>query len=245
MKKTITLIMALAFVVGLMTIGGCKKDEEAKNQNPVVTSVLVQPGSVSPGGSAVINVTASDPDGDELTYTYAPSGGTVAGNGASATWTAPTAPGAYSVIVTVNDGKGGTATGNGALTVTQPVTTIAGTARFPAGVSGDLSNAKVSIYTSWDNWNANQPVRYVAATGSGSTVSFSMVDVAPGNYYLDIWKDNDNDSWWSSGDYVGWYGSGGLGSPSLTEFQIAQGETKNFTVDMYILAKSSSKTKTE
>jgi hypothetical protein len=182
MKKAITILMVILFAVGLSSLSGCKKDDDKKNSPPVVTSVTVTPASVSPGGSAIVAVTADDSDGDALTYSYAPTGGAVVGNGATATWTAPTIPGAYSVAVSVNDGNGGVGTGNGTLTVTQPVTTIAGTAKFPAGTSGDLSNSKVSIYTSWDNWNANQPVRYVATSGSGSTVSFSMVEVAPGNY---------------------------------------------------------------
>lgn len=116
-------------------------------------------------------------------------------------------------------------------------TTIKGTAFFPAGVSGDLSNVKVSIYTSLDNWNFNQPIKFASAEGSGATVTFSMTDVLPGNYYLDVWKDIDNTANWTSGDFVGWYGSGGLGSPALTEFQITDGQTMTFDVQMYIIAK--------
>ncbi len=117
-------------------------------------------------------------------------------------------------------------------------TQVTGTARFPAGVSGDLSNAKVSLYTSYDNWLYNQPIKYGAVTGSGATVSFTLTNVIPGNYYLDVWKDIDNSATWTSGDYVGWYGSGGLGSPQLIEFQISQGQTFSCSVDMYIIAKS-------
>ena len=116
----------------------------------------------------------------------------------------------------------------------EKITTINGTAFFPAGVSGDLSNAKVSIYTSLDNWNNNQPIKYVSAIGAGASITFSMEDVLPGNYYLDVWKDIDNDAYWSSGDFVGWYGSGGLGSPDLTEFQITDGQNLDFDVQMFI-----------
>jgi multisubunit Na+/H+ antiporter MnhB subunit len=116
-------------------------------------------------------------------------------------------------------------------------TTIKGTAYFPAGVSGDLSNAKVSIYTSLDNWNFNQPIKFVSAVGAGATVTFTMENVLAGNYYLDVWKDIDNTANWTSGDFVGWYGSGGLGSPALTEFQITDGQTLSFDVQMYIIAK--------
>jgi len=116
---------------------------------------------------------------------------------------------------------------------------IKGTASFPAGVSGDLSNAKVSIYTNYDNWLFNQPIKFVGAQGAGASVTFEMTDVLPGNYYLDVWKDIDNSATWSSGDFVGWYGSGGLGSPSLTEFQVVGGQTVNMNIQMYIIAKGS------
>ena len=121
----------------------------------------------------------------------------------------------------------------------QAVIQITGTAKFPAGTSGDLSNSKVSLYTSWDNWLNNQPIKFGAVTGSGASVNFTLTDVNPGNYYLDVWKDIDNSGGWSLTDYVGWYGSGGLGALSLTEFQIAEGQTFSCTVDMYIIAKKS------
>lgn len=231
-------------IVLLLGIGiilhSCKKDEE--NENPSVSSVTVAPATIAAGGIATVTVAASDPDGDALTYTYTATGGAIAGSGSVATWTAPSAEGAYSVTVQVSDGNGGTASGSGTLTVfeEQTVTKVIGTAQFPAGTSGDLSNAKVSLYTSWENWNDNQPIKFGAVSGAGASVTFELVDVLPGNYYLDVWKDIDNDAFWSSGDYVGWYGSGGLGSPSLTEFQITQGQTFSCSVNMYIIAKSSS-----
>lgn len=199
--------------------------------------MIITPGSVNANGIASVAVVASDPDNDPLTYSYTVTGGAITGSGAAVSWTAPSAPGAHSVTVTVSDGKGGSATGNGALTVLEAVTQVTGTARFPAGTSGDLSNAKVSLYTSYDNWVYNQPIKFGAVSGAGASVSFSITGVNPGNYYLDVWKDIDNSGTWTSGDYVGWYGSGGLGSPALTEFQIAQGQTFNCTVDMYIIAK--------
>ncbi|GAB4331331.1 MAG: hypothetical protein Kow00127_23270 [Bacteroidales bacterium] len=234
MKKA-TLFLTLCFSISLILLQGCKKDEE--NSNPVINSITVNPTSVAANGVTTVTVSASDPDGDAITYTYTVSGGAIQGNGATATWTAPSQAGSYSVTVTVSDGNGGTASGNGALTVTAPVTQITGTAQFPAGTSGDLANSKVSIYTSWDNWLNNQPIKFGAVAGSGASVSFTLSDVNPGNYYLDVWKDIDNDGFWSVGDYVGWYGSGGLGSPDLTEFQIAEGETFNCSVQMYIIAK--------
>ncbi len=234
--KISTILFSL-FLAVVVTAGftSCKKD---KNSDPVITSVTVNPTSVNANGTVSVNVVASDPDGDALTYSYVVSGGAISGSGADVTWAAPSAEGAHSVNVTVSDGKGGTATSFGSLTVLPAVTQVTGTASFPAGVTGDLVNAKVSLYTSYDNWLYNQPIKYAAVTGSGASVTFTIPGVNPGNYYLDIWKDIDNDAGWSSGDYVGWYGSGGLGSPVLTEFQISQGETFNCHVNMYLIAKS-------
>jgi hypothetical protein len=230
----IAILIAMCFAI---VFSSCKKDEEEKNNNPTVTSVIVTPASVNANGIVSIAVIATDPDNDPLTYSYTVTGGAITGSGAAVSWTAPSASGAHSVTVTVSDGKGGTATGNGALTVLEAVTQVTGTARFPAGTSGDLSNAKVSLYTTIDNWNFNQPIKFGAVSGSGASVSFTILGVNPGNYYLDVWKDIDNSGTWTSGDFVGWYGSGGLGSPALTEFQVAQGQTFSCTVDMYIIAK--------
>ena len=113
-------------------------------------------------------------------------------------------------------------------------TQVTGTAKLPVGTSGDLSNAKVSVYSTWDNWNNNSPIKFVAVQGSGATVTFTM-PLNAGNYYLDVWKDADNSGTWSLGDFVGWYGSGGLGSPLLTEFQLAAEQTLSITIDMYLI----------
>ncbi|HSG68577.1 MAG TPA: PKD domain-containing protein [Bacteroidales bacterium] len=240
MKKTSLLLVFSLIALGFLVIlNSCKKDEE--NKNPVVSSVIVNPASINAGGMVTVTVSASDPDGDALSYSYTATGGAIQGSGSTATWTAPNQAGAYSVTVAVSDGNGGAASGSGTLTVTQvqQQTKVTGTAQFPAGTSGDLSNAKVSLYTSYENWNANQPIKFGAVTGAGASVTFELMDVLPGNYYLDVWKDIDNNAFWSSGDYVGWYGTGGLGSPSLTEFQIGSGQTFNCSVNMYIIAKGS------
>jgi hypothetical protein len=188
----------------VVMVAGCSKDEDeappAANQNPVITSVTVNPTSVAAGGTVTVSVAASDPNGDALTYAYTVSGGAISGSGASATWTAPSAGGAYSVSVTVSDGKGGSASGNGSLnvTVTAQVTQITGTASFPAGTGGDLGNAKVSIYNNLESWYNESPAAFGAVTGSGSNVTFTLPVAVPGTYYFDVWKDMDGNGFFSS-----------------------------------------------
>ncbi len=208
-----------------------------KNNPPVVAGVVINPASVDEGTATSVTVNASDLDGDPLSYAYQVTGGAIQGSGNAVQWIAPSIAGAHSVTVTVTDGKGGSAVGTGALMVKEVIkeTKITGTASFPAGVNGDLTNSKASIYSSLENWNNNSPIRFVAVKGSGSSVTFSLDNVLPGNYYLDVWKDNDNNAIWSAGDFIGWYGSGGLGAPMLTEVQVTQGMTANVTINMLII----------
>jgi outer membrane protein OmpA-like peptidoglycan-associated protein len=62
------------------------------------------------GRTSQIRAISEDPDGDSLSYRWAPSAGTVADTRAmTTTWTAETKPGTYPVTVTADDGKGGVA----------------------------------------------------------------------------------------------------------------------------------------
>ncbi len=225
----------LVLVGTAMLVSGFLFTSCEKNVAPVVSGVVVNPAAVDPGQTVTVSVTATDADSDPLTYAYVVNGGAINGTGAMVQWIAPSASGAYSVSVTVSDGQGGTAMGNGALTVNQVVifTGVTGTASFLAGTAGDLSNSKVSLYTTLENWNNNSPIKFGAVTGTGASVTYRLA-ANPGNYYLDIWKDNDNNGFWSAGDFVGWYGSGGLGSPMLTEIQLQQAQNYASSITMYI-----------
>jgi hypothetical protein len=107
-------------LLGLAILAGCGKDPASPNQNPAIASITADPGTLIPGGTASITVTATDPDGDPLTYSYTATGGTITGNGPAATFTAGNTPGPASVVVTVTDGRGGVATASTALTIQKP-----------------------------------------------------------------------------------------------------------------------------
>ncbi|MCK9399262.1 MAG: Ig-like domain-containing protein [Bacteroidales bacterium] len=89
------------------------------NAAPIITEIIINPDSVQSEGVATVTVTASDPDGDALTYLYTPSGGSISGFGSSVTWTAPYEGGTYSINVKVSDGNGGNATGSVSVVVHQ------------------------------------------------------------------------------------------------------------------------------
>lgn len=85
----------------------------APNHAPTISQVTATPDSVDEGSSTTLSVTASDTDGDALTYSWTQSpaapAGTFTGTGASRTWTAPivSTNTTFTLQVTVSDGKGG------------------------------------------------------------------------------------------------------------------------------------------
>ncbi len=88
----------------------------APNGAPTISRVTVADPSLEEGSSTTLTVTASDPDGEPLTYSwtqtpFAPAGTFGDETGATRTWTAPlvSATTTFTLKVTVSDGKGGTA----------------------------------------------------------------------------------------------------------------------------------------
>ncbi len=96
------------------------KVEPKPNQNPVI-SCTTERSPIMPGERTGITSTASDPDGDPLTYNYSATAGQVSGDGAKATFDSTgLQPGSYAVKCGVSDGRGGTAESSTNVDVQQP-----------------------------------------------------------------------------------------------------------------------------
>jgi hypothetical protein len=236
-RSSLRIAAAILSVVALTLVVGCSSDDNGTpapvNRAPVINQVTVSPPSVNAGQSVTVTVSASDPDGDTMTYQYQ-GPGTILPNGSMATWTPPSVQGSHTISVTARDPDGLTSSaGLGYVTVTVPQqqTGIAGTGTLQVGMSGDLSNARVAYYQNYEDWAADAPVAFVGATGSGASVTFSLINVPPGTYYLDFWKDMDNDTVIDAGDFFGWYGSGAYpNNIQLTPFAVTQGNMTNLGV---------------
>ncbi len=74
---------------------------------PEITSFTADTRVMKPGDEAVITVATNAVNPGELTYTWTTTGGTLAGTGATATWTAPDSDGNYQVSVSVANNKDG------------------------------------------------------------------------------------------------------------------------------------------
>lgn len=92
-----------------------------QNRPPTVRAIC-DPCTVEVGKTATVSADAQDPDGDALTYAWRPAAGTISNPSSRQTpWTAPMTEGPVVITVTVDDGKGGTASANTTITVTKPV----------------------------------------------------------------------------------------------------------------------------
>jgi len=78
-----------------------------RNRDPEIFGLDAVPPEVEPEDESVITCSARDPDGDALNYDWKASDGSITGVGDSVTWVAPDREGEFTIIVTVDDGKGG------------------------------------------------------------------------------------------------------------------------------------------
>jgi len=104
LNRWLTNLVILGGVI--LLIGGCVPGEHP----PVINSLKAKQNVIGPLDSCLIECVASDEDGDELTYEWSASKGTINGDGATIAWSAPEAEGVYNIVVKVADGNGEEAT---------------------------------------------------------------------------------------------------------------------------------------
>ncbi|WP_428276379.1 Ig-like domain-containing protein [Candidatus Palauibacter sp.] len=145
------------------------------NQPPTVTASC-DPCTVAPGGEVRLTATASDPDGDALTYAWSAPLGSVAGaaDGASARWRAPADTGTVVVSVRVSDGRGGTASATVTIQVANAPPAFGASAytfELPEGVPGLLDLGRVSAEDP-----EGQVVTYALAAGGAGRFEIGARD---------------------------------------------------------------------
>lgn len=78
--------------------------ERVSNRPPQLSAIAAVPESVAVASRAALSVTASDPDLDDLSYTWSSSAGSLEGDGPALVWRAPSELGMHVVSVVVSDG---------------------------------------------------------------------------------------------------------------------------------------------
>jgi hypothetical protein len=94
----------------------------AKRPNrPPVISCAPERNPIIAGERVAIKSTASDPDGDPITYSYSTTGGQISGSGPTAQFDSTgLSAGSYTVTCTADDGQGGRTSGTTRVDVQQP-----------------------------------------------------------------------------------------------------------------------------
>ncbi|MEN6521843.1 MAG: PA14 domain-containing protein [Armatimonadota bacterium] len=88
------------------------------NEPPVISDLTADPNSVKTGETSNLTAVATDPDGDELTYSWSASGGSIqSSTGNTAVWKAPSTADGCTVTVSVSDGNNPAVTKSVAITV--------------------------------------------------------------------------------------------------------------------------------
>ena len=106
----------IILIVAILIISGCTP----ANQLPIISSLIANEERVESSDILQIECTASDPDGDELSYSWSVDSGHISGEGSTASWTAPDEPGVYIITAQVTDGRDGEATAQLIINVEAP-----------------------------------------------------------------------------------------------------------------------------
>lgn len=86
-----------------------------------------------------------DPDGDQLIFSWAATGGSISGSSSTVTWTAPSTTWTYTVTCTVSDNKGGIDSKGVNIAVTESITPLSiTTTSLPSGTAGVLYGTNLS-----------------------------------------------------------------------------------------------------
>ena len=97
----------VACAVLAMLAGACGSPLESKgNKPPVISSLEAEHANVYPRGSSNIECVASDPEGDQLSFKWSTTGGSLSNAVSIATWESPNIYGDYHIMVFVTDWNG-------------------------------------------------------------------------------------------------------------------------------------------
>ena len=94
--------------IGILLLGfACLPAADGQQaQGLVISDLTAEYPNVYPRGYTDITCIASNPNGEELSYQWTSSGGTLVGEGSKIRWEAPNMYGDYHIMVVVEDGAG-------------------------------------------------------------------------------------------------------------------------------------------
>jgi len=110
---------------------------------------------------------------------------------------------------------------------------VTGVGSLPPGVVGSPEDTQVALYLSIEDWLYDRVFAFTTCDGSGN---YTLHNVIPGVYYMDAWKDNDNNGiWGSSGDYIWLHGTGIYPNYTLVPIQVAYGSIITINFELFVV----------
>jgi hypothetical protein len=198
---TLQVTAAQGWSTGLAEIQVFDTWGQSSNTSPVLTAgPTASPATITADQTSGLAVTATDNDGDVLSYTWAAAIGTVVGSGNTAVYTPPVVSVLTQdqVTVTVTDGRGGSVTGTATVTIlipnTPPVLT-SGPSAIPATIS-DVETSTLSVTASdpnGDTLNYTWSATGGTVAGAGDTAVYTPPRVTVTTVYhvtvtvTDVW----------------------------------------------------------
>ncbi|MGC2695821.1 MAG: OmpA family protein [Candidatus Angelobacter sp.] len=174
---------------GLVLHFGGGEPPPPPNHPPTVT-VTASPTKVFAGSNDTIALQAKgvDPDNDTLSYKWTATGGAIDGSGTDVRWNSSgVKPGTYTITVTADDGRGGTANASTDVIVEEKPNTppvISSCTANPATITVGQSSTITTTATDADNDKLTYSYKASGGkvTGTDATAQFDSTGVAPGNY---------------------------------------------------------------
>jgi len=177
-KWLVVCLVTLAMLMG----SGC-----VTNSPPIIYSVTPSVSSLGPGASCTISCSASDPNGDTLSYAWSVSGGAITGTGSAVTWTAPATQGSYTITANVSDGRGGEDSENCTVSVANTPPSIASLTPSASSVipGGSCTISCSASDPDGDTLSYAWSATGGAITGTGSIVSWTA-PATEGSYIVSV-----------------------------------------------------------
>lgn len=110
---------------------------------------------------------------------------------------------------------------------------ITGAVTVQPGSPADPTNARAAVYSSLADFGNDAWVQQVAVQRNGNAWSFSL-DLNAGNYYVDVWKDNNNNGLFDGGDIYGFYTTGQGGQPAPV--MVRDGQMSSISLEVRLSA---------